>query len=94
MEENVKKVVTAYVVKRYENGDIDVEDAGLEGTETLQSEQIYKDIEDVARVIANKRVENAAYVGAYRFFNDLRAREEAEARAAMEAAQQTDLKAE
>lgn len=30
MEENVKKVVTAYTVKRYENGDIDVEDAGLE----------------------------------------------------------------
>lgn len=92
MEE--KKIVTAYIVKRYENGDIDVEDAKLEGTEPLQSEQIYKDVEEVARVIANKRIENAAYVGAYRFFNDLRAREEAEARAAMEAAQGTDLSAE
>lgn len=75
MEE--KKVVTAYVVKRYENGDIDVEDAGLEGTEPMTSEQIYKDIEDVAKLVANKRVENAAYYGAYRFFMDMRAREEA-----------------
>lgn len=87
MEQETKKIVTAYVVKRYENGDIDVEDAKLEGTEPLVSEQIYKDIEDVARVIANKRVENAAYVGAYRFFAELRAREEAEMAAAQQAAQ-------
>ena len=75
MEEN--KLVVAYTIKRYANGDVDVEDAKLEGTENITSEEIYKDVEDVARLVANKRIENAAYAGAYRFFAELRAREEA-----------------
>lgn len=77
-----KKVVVAYTVFRNEDGSIDVKDAGVEGTTTLSSEEIYKDIEDVAKVIKNKRTENAAYVGAYngvsRFFADMQ-KQQAEA---------------
>ena len=75
MEE--KKVVVAYTVKRYENGDIDVEDAKLEGTTEVTSEAIYKDIEDVAKVINLKRTENAAYAGVMRFYRDMQAAEAA-----------------
>lgn len=77
MEE--KKVVTAYIVKRYDNGDIDVENAGLEGTTELKSEEMYKDIEDVAKVIELKRIENAALAGVYRFYADLERRAQAAA---------------
>lgn len=83
MEE--KKVVVAYVVKRYEDGSVDVEDAKLEETQEMGSEEIFKDIEDVAKLIANKRVENAAYVGAYRgtakFYEDYNAAQVAQAEA-------------
>ena len=67
-----KKLVMAYVVKRYENGDTDIENAEVEGVELpkLTNEEMYKDVEEVARIIAHKRVENAAYVGCYRFFQD------------------------
>lgn len=71
MEE--KKIVVAYTVKRFEDGSIDVVDAGLEGTTTLESEAIYKDIEDVAKVINLKRVENAAYAGVLRFYQNAQA---------------------
>lgn len=71
-----KKIVMAYTVKRFENGDIDVEDAHLEGTTEVASEAIYKDIEDVARVIALKRTENAAYAGVMRFYRDMQAAEQ------------------
>lgn len=73
MEE--KTLVTAYVVKRYSNGDIDVEDAKLEGTTEMVPAQIYKDIEDVAKTIELKRVENAAYAGVYRFYQSVQEHE-------------------
>lgn len=91
MEQQEKRVAVAYVVKRYENGDIDVEDAKLEGTEEVTSEQIYKDIEDVAKVIANKRIENAAYAACYRFYLDLKRAEQA---AAVQQAEEEALKVE
>ena len=73
MEE--RKVAVAYTVTRYEDGSIDVTDAGVEGATVLTSEEIYKDVEDVARIIANKRIENAAFVGAYngtaKFYEDV-----------------------
>lgn len=75
-----KKVAVAYTVYRNADGSVDVKDAGVEGTTTLASEEIYKDIEDVARIIKNKRTENAAYVGAYngvsRFFADMQKQQE------------------
>jgi hypothetical protein len=79
-----KKVVVAYVVKRYENGDIDVEDAKLDGTTEVNSEFIYKDIEDVAKAVKTKRIENAAYAGVMRFYRDMQAAEEARAKTAEE----------
>ena len=84
MEE--KKIVTAYVVKRYDNGDIDVEDAHLEGTSEMTSEQIYKDIEDVSKTIGLKRIENAAFAGVYRFYSDI----QNQAQAAAEQAKAND----
>lgn len=81
MAEEVKKVAVAYTVYRNEDGSIDVHDAGVENTATLTNEEIYKDIEEVAKIIANKRTENAAYVGAYngvsRFFADMQKQQEA-----------------
>ena len=86
MEE--KKVVVAYTVKRYEDGSVDVEDAKLEGTEGITSEEIFKDIEGVAEMIETKRVENAAFVGAYngtaKFYQDVNAAKTAEAEASKE----------
>lgn len=75
MEE--KKISVAYTVKRYENGDVDVEHAGIEGTTELSSEGMYKDIEDVARIINLKRIENAAFAGVYRFYQQAQAAEAA-----------------
>ena len=75
-----KKPVVAYTIKRYEDGSVDGVDAGIEGTEKMTSEEIYKDIEEVARIVANKRVENAAFVGAYngtaKFYKDVQAAKE------------------
>jgi len=84
-QQEEKKLVTAYVVKRYENGDVDVEDAHLEGTTELNSEAMYKDIEDVAKIIGLKRTENAAYAGVYRFYADLERRAAEQAQAAQQA---------
>lgn len=88
MAEQEKKVVSAYVVKHFENGDIEVEDAHLEGTTELGSEEIYRDIEQTAKAIDMKRTENAAYVGIARFYDDMARR------AAAEAAQAQTAKAE
>lgn len=82
MEE--KKISVAYTVKRYENGDVDVEHAGIEGTTELSSEGMYKDIEDVARIINLKRIENAAFAGVYRFYQQAQAAEAAGAEEAAE----------
>lgn len=70
-----KKVTVAYTVFRYENGDVDVKHAGVEGTTELTSEGMYKDIEDLARIIQLKRTENAAYAGVMRFYRDAAAAE-------------------
>lgn len=80
MEE--KKLVTAYVVKHFDNGDIEVEDAHLEGTTELNSEEIYRDIEQTSTAIAMKRAENAAYMGIARFYDDMARRAAAEAQPA------------
>lgn len=71
-----KKIAVAYTVKRYEDGSVDVEDAKLEGTQEMTTEQIYKDVEDVAELIKLKRVENSAYIGIRRFYADVQAAQE------------------
>lgn len=78
--EDSKKVAYAYTIIRYANGDTDVEDAKLEGTTEMSSEDIYKDIEEVSKIISIKRVENAAYAGVLRFYQDVERRQAEAAR--------------
>lgn len=70
-----KTIVVAYIVKRMSNGDIDVEDAKLNGTKPISDEEIFKDIEDVNEAIQLKRSENAAYSGIARFYSDVAAKQ-------------------
>lgn len=73
--ENNKKVAVAYTVLRYEDGSADVKDAEMEGTERISNDEIFKDIEEVARLVQLKRIENAAFVAAYngtaKFYQDV-----------------------
>ena len=71
MEE--KKIGVCYKITRYENGDIDVENVEVEGATQLSDEGIYKDIEDVARIINLTRIENASYTGVRRFYAEVAA---------------------
>ena len=73
------KVVVSYIVSRFDNGDIRVENNPIEGITVLNSEALYKDVEDVAETIKNRRIENAAYRGIYRFYADMEKREQAAA---------------
>lgn len=60
-----KKIVTQYVITRYEDGAIDVRNSDTEDVvNKLETEEIYNDICDVAKIIEKKRIENSAYVGA------------------------------
>lgn len=77
---NEPKLTVAYTIKRFANGDVEVDNADIEGAEDLvklSSEALYKDIEDVAETIRLKRIENAAYSGVVRFFRVMQAQEEA-----------------
>lgn len=58
-----EKPVSAYIVRHYRNGDIEVVDAHEEGTTELSSEGIYEDIEMTAFKIFLKRVSNASAAG-------------------------------
>lgn len=84
---NSPVAVVAYTITRYDNGDIKVENASVPGTQNLSNEALYKDIEDVSEIIRNRRLENAAYRGIYRFYAEM---EQREAQAAAEAAQNID----
>lgn len=78
-----KEIKVAYVVYRYADGSADVKDAEMEGTERVSNDEIFKDIEDVARLVQLKRVENAAFVAAYngtaKFYQDVNAKQQEEA---------------
>ena len=69
-----KKIIHAYVVEEYEDGNFDVRDAGVEGTETLTKEDIYQSITLVADLIEKTREANLVKVNVYRamaqFFED------------------------
>jgi len=86
MEE--KKVVASYTVTRYEDGSVDVKNVEVEGATEMPTEDIYRDIEEVAKMIATKRVENAAFVGAYngtaKFYQDVNTAKAAEQEAPTE----------
>jgi len=66
-----KNLVAAYVVKKFADGSVDVENANIEGTTELSKEQIFKDIEDTAELIYFKRIENAAKAGVFGFYQDM-----------------------
>ena len=83
------KVVVSYIVSRFENGDIRVENNPVEGITLLSNEALYKDLEDVAKTIENRRIENAAYRGIYRFYADMEARERAAAMSGVQQAEPT-----
>jgi hypothetical protein len=76
------KVVVSYIVSRFDNGDIRVENNPIEGITVLNSEALYKDVEDVAETIKNRRIENATYRGLCRFYADMEKREQAAVTAA------------
>lgn len=84
MTAEAPKAVASYVITRFENGDIRVDNNDqIEGIDVLSNEQLYKDIEDVADIIKNRRIENAAYRGIYRFYAEMEQREMAAQQAAM-----------
>ena len=65
MDNTNKTVVTQYVITRYDDGAIDVRNSDAENVANkLDTEEIYNDVCDVAKIIDRKRAENAAYVGA------------------------------
>lgn len=70
------KVSFAYVVKHFEDGSVTVEDANIEGTTRISANEMYADIEDVAKTIGLRRVSDAAYQGVVRFFNEMRNQQE------------------
>jgi len=51
-------------------GSVDLVDNKVEGTTELTSEDMYTDIERVASLIGQKRIENSTYVGTIRAMND------------------------
>lgn len=69
-----KKVVHSFVVSQYEDGTVDVKDAGVEGTETLSNDQIFTKIEDYAKLISLRRASDVAFAAAYnavaKFYQD------------------------
>ena len=69
-----KKIVHAYIVKEFEDGNFDVEDAAIEGTETLDKEDIYQSVTLLADLIDKTRMSNLVKVNVYRamaqFFQD------------------------
>jgi hypothetical protein len=78
-----KKVLFSYSVTRYEDGSVDVADLEKEETEKLSADDIYKDIEDVARLVSLKRAADTAFTAAYngvaKFFQDVNAQQKAAA---------------
>lgn len=90
-EKDEKKIVSAYTVKRYANGDIDVEDAKLNGSVPMTSEAIFKDIEDVSQMINLQRIQNASAQGAARFYAELERARAAQAKQAAAASESPEL---
>jgi len=84
MEE--KKVVHSFTVSQYEDGSVDVKDAGVEGTEALTNDQIFNKIEDYAKLIGLRRQSDVAFSAAYnamaKFYQDLATQQKAAAEAA------------
>ena len=77
-----KKIVHAYIVKEFDDGNFDVEDAAIEGTETLDKEDIYQSVTLLADLIDKTRMSNLVKVNVYRamaqFFQDQTAGQGAE----------------
>ena len=77
-----KKIVHASIVKEFDDGNFDVEDAAIEGTETLDKEDIYQSVTLLADLIDKTRMSNLVKVNVYRamaqFFQDQAAMQGAE----------------
>lgn len=75
MEE--KKATYSYTITHFSDGSIEIADSMREDTDRISPEECYNNVEEVAKTIERKRIENAALVGAYnavaKFFKDARA---------------------
>lgn len=74
MEEE-KKILSAFIIKKNSDGSIDLENAGIEGTIELKTEDMYDDILETAKLIDRRRMQDACYVagfnGAAKFYESL-----------------------
>lgn len=66
MAETEKKIITSYRIERYSDGSLEVKDNEIEGTTKLTAEQMFQDIEDTAKMISYRRIENSTYTGVLR----------------------------
>lgn len=85
------KIIAAYTVYRYENGNTVVDNAKIEGIQELSTAQILTDIAVVAKQVEEKRMEDLQYNACIRAIDDYmtavnnqRAAAEAEAKAQVE----------
>lgn len=72
-----KKIVHSFKVVEFDDGNFDVEDAGLEGTTPLEKEEIYQAIVLLSDLIDKTRTANLVRVNTYRamqqFFSEMMA---------------------
>ena len=78
-----KKVVFSYTVTRFNDQSVDVLDnsESFEGVDEISSQDIYDDIEAVAKLVEHKKNYNMAYSAAHQYYQDLfKAQQEAQAK--------------
>ena len=77
-----KKIVHSFKVVEFDDGNFDVEDAGLEGTTPLEKEEIYQAIVLLSDLIDKTRTANLVRVNTYRamqqFFSEMMAAQQGE----------------
>lgn len=55
-----RKITAQYVVTRYENGSASVENLGAEGIPELPAQELFADVESLAKLIAEERISRVA----------------------------------
>jgi len=80
-----RKPVLSYTITRFDDGTVDVLDnsTAFEGVEVISNQDIYEDIESVAKLVEQKKQFNLAYSASHQYYQDLlKAQNEARAKAA------------
>lgn len=69
MAEEIKKeekvVVREYTVKHYEDGSVDAVPAEVDGKPSMKQEDVFEDIEQVATVVKENKMQQICYKAAY-----------------------------